>query len=38
MVEYLGSENFRNLEVPTFGNRGILRWKAVVPNNATGSL
>ena len=28
LVEYLGSENFRNLEVPTFGNRGILRWES----------
>ena len=25
LVEYLGAENFRNLEVPTFGNRGILK-------------
>ena len=28
LVGYLGSENFRNLEVPTFGNRGILRWES----------
>ena len=28
LVEYLGSENFSNLEVPTFGNRGILRWES----------
>ena len=28
LVEYLGSENFRNLEVPTFGNRDILRWES----------
>jgi 5-formaminoimidazole-4-carboxamide-1-(beta)-D-ribofuranosyl 5'-monophosphate synthetase len=28
LVEYLGSTNFRNLEVPTFGNRGILHWES----------
>ena len=28
LVEYLGAENFRNLEVPTFGNRGILYWES----------
>ena len=28
LVEYLGSENFKKLEVPTFGNRGILHWES----------
>jgi len=28
LVEYLGATNFRNLEVPTFGNRGILHWES----------
>ena len=28
LVEYLGSTNFRNLQVPTFGNRGILHWES----------
>ncbi len=28
LVEYLGSSNFKNLEVPTFGNRGILHWES----------
>ena len=28
LVEYLGTTNFRNLEVPTFGNRGILHWES----------
>ena len=28
LVEYLGPANFRNLEVPTFGNRGILYWES----------
>ncbi|MDP6640137.1 MAG: formate--phosphoribosylaminoimidazolecarboxamide ligase [Candidatus Poseidoniaceae archaeon] len=28
LVEYLGAENFRNLEVPTFGNRNILKWES----------
>ena len=28
LVEYLGSENFKNLQVPTFGNRGILHWES----------
>jgi len=28
LVEYLGPENFRNLQVPTFGNREILRWES----------
>jgi 5-formaminoimidazole-4-carboxamide-1-(beta)-D-ribofuranosyl 5'-monophosphate synthetase len=28
LVEYLGPTNFRNLEVPTFGNRGILYWES----------
>ena len=27
LVEYLGPSNFRDLEVPTFGNRGILHWE-----------
>lgn len=27
-VEYLGPENFENLEVPTFGNRDVLRWES----------
>ena len=28
LVEYLGSSNFRELQVPTFGNRGILHWES----------
>ncbi|MDP6869170.1 MAG: formate--phosphoribosylaminoimidazolecarboxamide ligase [Candidatus Poseidoniaceae archaeon] len=28
LVEYLGSQNYANLEVPTFGNRGILNWES----------
>ena len=28
LVEYLGSTNFKNLQVPTFGNRGILHWES----------
>ena len=28
LVEYLGATNFRNLEVPTFGNRDILHWES----------
>ena len=28
LVEYLGSENFKLLQVPTFGNRGILHWES----------
>ena len=28
LVEYLGANNFRNLEVPTFGNRNILHWES----------
>lgn len=28
LVEYLGSSNFRSLQVPTFGNRGILHWES----------
>ncbi|MDP7203694.1 MAG: formate--phosphoribosylaminoimidazolecarboxamide ligase [Candidatus Poseidoniaceae archaeon] len=28
LVEYLGAENFRNLAVPTFGNRGILKFES----------
>lgn len=28
LVEYLGATNFRNLEVPTFGNRNILHWES----------
>ena len=28
LVEYLGSEKFKILEVPTFGNRGILHWES----------
>ena len=28
LVEYLGSTNFKSLEVPTFGNRGILHWES----------
>ncbi len=27
-VEYLGAENFKNLEVPTFGNRDVLEWES----------
>ncbi len=27
-VEYLGAENFRNLKVPTFGNRNVLGWES----------
>ena len=28
LVEYLGSTNYRELQVPTFGNRGILHWES----------
>jgi|TARA_Y100000287_G_scaffold183315_1_gene182220 5-formaminoimidazole-4-carboxamide-1-(beta)-D-ribofuranosyl 5'-monophosphate synthetase len=28
LVEYLGSDNFKELQVPTFGNRGILHWES----------
>jgi 5-formaminoimidazole-4-carboxamide-1-(beta)-D-ribofuranosyl 5'-monophosphate synthetase len=28
LVEYLGAENFRNLELPSFGNRDILKWES----------
>jgi 5-formaminoimidazole-4-carboxamide-1-(beta)-D-ribofuranosyl 5'-monophosphate synthetase len=28
LVEYLGTTNYKNLEVPTFGNRGILHWES----------
>ncbi|MEC8781118.1 MAG: DUF1246 domain-containing protein, partial [Candidatus Thermoplasmatota archaeon] len=28
LVEYLGSDNFRKLQTPTFGNRGILHWES----------
>ena len=28
LVEYLGSSNYRELQVPTFGNRGILHWES----------
>ena len=28
LVEYRGSTNFKSLEVPTFGNRGILHWES----------
>lgn len=27
-VEYLGAENFEKLQVPTFGNRNVLRWES----------
>jgi len=27
-VEYLGAENFKELEVPTFGNRKVLGWES----------
>ena len=27
-VEYLGPENFEDLQVPTFGNRIVLRWES----------
>ena len=27
-VEYLGSDNFANLEIPTFGNRDVLAWES----------
>ncbi len=27
-VEYLGAENFRELKVPTFGNRKVLEWES----------
>ncbi len=27
-VEYLGAENFKNLKVPTFGNRKVLGWES----------
>jgi len=36
LVEYLGSSNFRELQVPTFGNRGILHWKAAENANVNG--
>ncbi len=28
LVEYLGADNFISLEVPTFGNRRILKWES----------
>jgi 5-formaminoimidazole-4-carboxamide-1-(beta)-D-ribofuranosyl 5'-monophosphate synthetase len=28
LVEYLGATNYKNLQVPTFGNRGILHWES----------
>ena len=28
LVEYLGATNYKNLQVPTFGNRGILNWES----------
>lgn len=28
LVEYLGADRYRQLEVPTFGTRGILRWES----------
>ncbi len=27
-VEYLGSERFRDMEIPTFGNRRVLNWES----------
>lgn len=27
-VEYLGADNFANLQVPTFGNRAVLSWES----------
>ena len=27
-VEYMGADNFRNLKVPTFGNRNVLEWES----------
>ncbi|MFO7992227.1 MAG: formate--phosphoribosylaminoimidazolecarboxamide ligase [Thermoplasmata archaeon] len=27
-VEYLGAENFKELELPTFGNRNVLNWES----------
>jgi len=27
-VEYLGSDNFKELELPTFGNRAVLSWES----------
>jgi len=27
-VEYMGTENFANFEVPTFGNRNVLEWES----------
>ena len=27
-VEYLGAENFLNLNIPTFGNRAVLEWES----------
>jgi 5-formaminoimidazole-4-carboxamide-1-(beta)-D-ribofuranosyl 5'-monophosphate synthetase len=27
-VEYMGAERFESLEVPTFGNRGVLNWES----------
>ena len=26
-VEYMGTERFENMEVPTFGNRAVLKWE-----------
>ena len=28
LVEYLGADNFSKLEIPTFGNREILKWES----------
>ncbi|HYA32594.1 MAG TPA: formate--phosphoribosylaminoimidazolecarboxamide ligase [Candidatus Bathyarchaeia archaeon] len=28
LVEYLGADNFLNLDVPTFGNRSVLKWES----------
>ena len=28
LVEYLGATNYKNLQVPTFGNRGNLNWES----------
>jgi 5-formaminoimidazole-4-carboxamide-1-(beta)-D-ribofuranosyl 5'-monophosphate synthetase len=27
-VEYMGADNFRNLELPTYGNRKVLEWES----------
>ena len=27
-VEYMGADNFRNLELPTYGNRNVLEWES----------